>query len=402
MFDFFTSSEVRVPAFDRRSFLQRSVLTVGAVSGAAACSEPAAPAPTASPAAPTPPAPAPLPHPRVRLERLGAPPWPTADPFLFCVHHLDRFPAGDARQGPSVPLTGRAIGQDFSNRDGWSMYHGDVVPGFPRHPHRGFETVTVSRRGFIDHSDSLGATARYGGGDVQWMTAGRGIAHAEMFPLRRQDGGNTAELFQIWLNLPRAKKLVPPYFTMMWRDAVPVHRLADAEGRAVEVTTVAGALDPSAGPRPAAPPPDSWASSPEAEVAIWTLKLAPGARFTLPAASPGVTRSLYVFAGDRVVVGDTPVPAGHRAVVEAHLPAALEAGAVACELLMLQGRPLGEPVVAHGPFVMNSREEIVQAFADYRRDGFGRWPWGADDPVHPREQERFALHADGRRDVPTG
>ena len=130
-------------------------------------------------------APARLAEPSAVLElvKLGAPPWKTFDPFLFCVHHRDDYPAGDARLGPVTPLSGRNIGQDFDNKDGWNMYHGDVVPGFPRHPHRGFETVTVTRRGFVDHSDSLGATARYGEGDVQWMTAGSGIVHAEMFPL---------------------------------------------------------------------------------------------------------------------------------------------------------------------------------------------------------------------------
>jgi hypothetical protein len=116
---------------------------------------------------------------------------------------------------------------DFEGRDGWRMYHGDVVPGFPRHPHRGFETVTLARHGFIDHSDSLGATARFGQGDVQWMTAGRGVVHAEMFPLRERGRGNEAELFQIWLNLPRASKMAAPYFTMLWGPSIPEHVVPD-------------------------------------------------------------------------------------------------------------------------------------------------------------------------------
>ena len=109
--------------------------------------------------------------------------WPTVDPYLFCVHHLDHYPAGDERLAPHASLAGRQIGSDFEPKDGWRMYHGTTVPGFPEHPHRGFETITFARQGFIDHSDSMGAAARFGRGDVQWMTAGRGVVHSEMFPL---------------------------------------------------------------------------------------------------------------------------------------------------------------------------------------------------------------------------
>ena len=111
-------------------------------------------------------------------------PWDGLDPFIFTVHHVDDYPAGNDNQGiDRADLVGRNMGSDFSYKDGWSMYHGAEVPGFPQHPHRGFETVTVVRRGYVDHSDSLGATARYGGGDVQWLTTGSGIQHSEMFPL---------------------------------------------------------------------------------------------------------------------------------------------------------------------------------------------------------------------------
>ena len=116
--------------------------------------------------------------------------WPTIDPFLFCVHHDDAYPAGNEVLGPDASLEGRQMGQDFDGVDGWRMYHGQEVPGFPQHPHRGFETVTFVRRGLIDHSDSLGAAARFGRGDVQWLTAGSGIVHSETFPLVERDGPN--------------------------------------------------------------------------------------------------------------------------------------------------------------------------------------------------------------------
>jgi redox-sensitive bicupin YhaK (pirin superfamily) len=154
------------------------------------------------------------------LEPLGFP-WHTQDPFLFCVHHDDAYPEGNEQLGPNASLAGRKLGMDFEGKDGWRMYHGDVVPGFPQHPHRGFETVTLVRRGLIDHSDSLGATARFGGGDAQWLTAGEGIVHSEMFPLLNPTEPNPLELFQIWLNLPSVGKLVPAHFSMLWEQSIP-------------------------------------------------------------------------------------------------------------------------------------------------------------------------------------
>src|SRR5882672_6592952 len=94
-------------------------------------------------------------------------PWQTCDPFLFCMHHNDGYPEGNEALGPNASLAGRNLGQDFEGKDNWRMYHGETVPGFPQHPHRGFKTVTIVRRGLIDHSDSLGTAARYGRGDIQ-------------------------------------------------------------------------------------------------------------------------------------------------------------------------------------------------------------------------------------------
>lgn len=324
-------------------------------------------------------------------------PWPTVDPFLFCVHHDDAFPAGDERMGPRASLAERHLGSDFSAKDGWSMYHGRVVPGFPSHPHRGFETVSLVRRGLIDHSDSMGATARYGQGDVQWMTAGRGIVHSEMFPLVNADRANPTELFQIWLNLPAAHKMVEPHFTMFWAPEIPRLVSSDDEGRSTEVLAVAGAPGDMRAP---SPPPASWASRPEAELAIWTIRLAAHARWTLPTASEGVNRVLYSFTDHPLTVDGQELPGRVAIHLEAHRPITLVAGARSTELLMLQGRPIGEPVAHHGPFVMNTDQEIRQAYADYRSTGFGGWPWDRPDPVHPRDEHRFAIHADGHQERP--
>jgi len=320
-------------------------------------------------------------------------PWATDDPFLFCVHHDDAYPRGNERMGPDASLAGRTIGQDFAGKDGWRMYHGDVVPGFPQHPHRGFETVTIVRRGYIDHSDSLGATARFGSGDVQWLTAGRGIVHAEMFPLRDRAGPNPVELFQIWLNLPAADKFAEPHFTMLWRDDVPTYTSRDADGRATETTVAAGTF---ATVRAPAPPPKSWAARGDTDVAIWTIRMAPHARCTLPRAVRQVNRSLYFFRGAGIAVAGRRFDAHARIVLNAGADVALEAGSDGAELLLLQGRPIAEPVAQYGPFVMNTRAEIEQAVRDYQRTQFGGWPWPSDGPVHAREQGRFARHAEGR------
>ena len=331
-----------------------------------------------------------------RVAPLGFP-WATPDPFLFCVHHVDAYPAGDERMAPAASLHGRQLGQDFAGKDGWRMYHGDVVPGFPQHPHRGFETVTVVRRGLIDHADSLGATARYGDGDVQWLTAGSGVVHSEMFPLVRNDAPNPLELFQIWLNLARADKMAEPAFVMMWSENVPRKTVADEAGKPTDLTIIAGRFGDL---QPSAPPPRSWAARADSDVAIWTLKMAPGARFTLPAAARGTNRTLYFFRGSALTVGGRAIPASSLVELQADQAALLENGADEAELLMLQGKPIGEPVAQHGPFVMTSEAELLEAYADYRRTRFGGWPWPKDGPAHARDASRFAHHPDGRVDKP--
>jgi hypothetical protein len=327
----------------------------------------------------------------VNIAPLGFP-WPTKDPFLTCVHHVDLYPKGNERLGPAASLAGRDIGQDFAGKDGWRMYHGAVVPGFPQHPHRGFETVTVMRDGYIDHSDSLGATARFGKGDVQWLTAGAGIVHSEMFPLLDPERPNRLELFQIWLNLPARSKFAAPYFTMLWDRQVPRLHPADAAG--VEVTVFAGALGDSRAP---APPPDSWAATPDSDVAIWSIALAPGAVWTLPPARDRrTTRTLYFFLGRALQIDARLLREPGAIEVAADRTIRLAAPEGPAELLLLQGRPIGEPVAQYGPFVMNTRAELEQAFYDYQRTKFGGWPFPANDPVHARDRGRFARHADGR------
>ena len=322
--------------------------------------------------------------------------WETNDPFLFCVHHLDHYPPGNDKMGPAASLEGRNLGQDFTLKDGWRMYHGETVPGFPAHPHRGFETVTVVLRGFVDHSDSHGAAGRYGEGDVQWMTAGAGLQHCEMFPLINEKQDNPLELFQIWLNLPRADKFAPPYYKMLWNEDIPKVKMTDRNGHGIEITLIAGRLDVTT----AAPPaPHSWAADPDHEVAIWLIKMDPQARWTLPAASPQVRRTLYFYEGSSMQIATLEVDLKQSVELLADQDVIIESGDKESRLLLLQGLPITEPVAQYGPFVMNSPAEIQQAISDFRRTQFGGWPWPKADHIHPRSQGRFARYADGKEEV---
>ncbi len=320
--------------------------------------------------------------------------WETADPFLFCVHHEDYFPKGNENMGPGdALLQGRHMGDDFIIKDGFRMYHGKTVPGFPGHPHRGFETITVVRKGLVDHADSLGAAGRYGDGDVQWMTAGKGVQHSEMFPLIHKDQENTMELFQIWLNLPKKNKMVDPYFTMLWKESIPKYTHLDAQKNKTEVEVIAGKLEDKIAPLP---PPNSWASDAENDVCVWNITLEPNATWTIPKSKIGVNRNLYFYVGDEInIAGETTTK---YTAVEVLPDKDIEIvnGAKESRILMLQGKPIAEPVMQYGPFVMNTKEEIMQAFDDYHATQFGGWPWPKTDQVHDRARGRFAKHADGK------
>ncbi len=323
-------------------------------------------------------------------------PWQTQDPFLFCVHHEDFYPKGNEGLGPATSLAGKNIGQDFDPNQPWRMYHGEKVPGFPAHPHRGFETVTIVTKGLVDHSDSLGAAGRFGNGDVQWMTAGKGVMHCEMFPLLKSDAENPLELFQIWLNLPKANKLVVPHFAMLWNDNVPTYQHESANGKATSIRVVAGKIETTQAPAPA---PNSWAANENHEVAIWTIKMEPQATWNLPPASNKVNRSLYFYQGDKVEVAQQLFTKHQAIELHADQEVTIQNGNSESYLLLLQGKPIGEPVAQHGPFVMNTQAEIQQAFMEYEQTQFGGWPWPSFEHVHHKDKGRFAKYPDGKEEV---
>ncbi len=321
--------------------------------------------------------------------------WPTQEPFLFCAHHDDYFPKGNGQLGPSPDyLVGRNLGQDFTIKDGFRMYHGETVPGFPVHPHRGFETITIVRRGYIDHADSMGAAGRYGEGDVQWMTAGGGVQHSEMFPLLKTEEENHVELFQIWLNLPRRSKMVAPAFKMFWNEKIPKLQLPEGKG---EVTVIAGEF---AGLKAISPPPDSWAADHNSEVMILVLKLNPGGAIELPTVEAPVARSLYFFSGEKISINGTEVANTSGFNLDTRIRTRIAAIEGVVEILILQALPIGEPVAQYGPFVMNTKAEILQTMQDYHQTQFGGWSWDRHDMVHGLELERFAKYPDGRIEKP--
>lgn len=324
-------------------------------------------------------------------------PMPTLDPFLFCVYHKDLYPAGNTA---NMEAPRRGNGQDFDPKAPYRMYHGSSIPGFPQHPHRGFETITATMAGLIDHADSVGNAGRYGQGDVQWMTAGKGVVHSEMFPLVHADQDNTLKLFQIWLNLPAKNKMAEPGFAMFWNHQVPVW---ESEDKKAKVTVWAGSYFGVSANN--APPPHSWAADPENDVAVIYMVLQPGGKLTLPKAHKGaaVNRSLYYVEGPETMQLDGS-PIGSKVILDVKADAELEltldeAATSAGEILLLQGKPINEPVAQYGPFVMNTQSEIQAAFADYRSTQFGGWPWPKDEMVFPREQERFAK-IDGKESAP--
>lgn len=316
--------------------------------------------------------------------------FPVIDPFLFCVHHYDIYPRGikNCELDPKY-LKGRNVGSDFTMKDNFRLYHGDRVTGFPVHPHRGFETITIVRKGYIDHSDSLGASARYGQGDVQWLTAGAGIQHSEMFPLVHKDQENTVELFQIWLNLPRAKKMVKPNFKMLWANDLPK---INQDG--LDLTIINGKYNEIEFYQA---PEDSYAASKENNINIFNIKLNSHSSMKLEKSKQETNRVLYFFSEGEIEINNEKHK-GHQAFI-LDWQSDLEIkniGENLVELLWLEARPLKETVAQYGPFVMNTQQEIMQAFKDYQQTQFGGWPWKDHDPVHGESPERFAKFSDGK------
>lgn len=261
-----------------------------------------------------------------------------------------------ASDGAGVRLTRVIGGPDLERFDPYLMLDefgsenpDDYIAGFPPHPHRGFETITYMLEGHMRHEDHMGNVGRLKSGGVQWMTAARGVIHSEM---PEQEEG-VMRGFQLWLNLPARDKLGDPGYRDFAPEEIP--RLRTAEG--VEVVVIAGRFDDGHEQL------DGAVQRPHTEPQLFDLQLPAGSTLR-PRLLDGHRVLLYVYEGE-VQVNGTQV--GRSRLVRLSEQGSLElASTSGARVLLIAGRPLGEPIVQYGPFVMNSREEIEQALRDYR------------------------------------
>ncbi|MEE4302783.1 MAG: pirin family protein [Wenzhouxiangella sp.] len=229
----------------------------------------------------------------------------------------------------------------------------DYLAGFPPHPHRGFETVTYMLEGRMQHKDHLGNTGDLGPGGVQWMTAGRGVIHSEM--PQQSEGGMRG--FQLWINLPAAEKMKPAAYRDIPADAIPEIDLA-----AGRLRVIAGSLTVDG--QSAAGPVNDRAGGMSTDPRFFDLRLSPTGEIELPLPA-GHAAFVYAYEGEAEIGGEA-LPHRAAGVLGDGDAVRIRAGQSGASLLILAGKPIGEPVAQYGPFVMNTREEIEQAIEDYR------------------------------------
>jgi len=223
--------------------------------------------------------------------------------------------------------------------------------GVQQHPHRGFETVTIVYKGEVEHRDTAGNRGRIGPGDVQWMTAAKGILHEEMHGRAFTESGGTLEMVQLWVNLPAKDKMSAPRYQEILDSMIPAVKLG-GDGSIARI--IAGEYDGTKGPARTFTP-----------VNLWDVRLKAGHERDLRLPD-GFTTILLVLNGSVLVNDGEAVGAAELALFEragGHIALAAQEETT---LLVMSGQPIDEPIVGHGPFVMNSREEIDQAFADFR------------------------------------
>ncbi|RJG01304.1 pirin family protein [Noviherbaspirillum sedimenti] len=235
----------------------------------------------------------------------------------------------------------------------------DTPRGVGQHPHRGFETVTIVYKGEVAHRDSTGQGGVIGPGDVQWMTAGAGILHEEFHSPAFSQSGGALKMIQLWVNLPAKDKMTAPGYQAIGDEDIPAVTLPNGAGN---VRVIAGEFDGHAGPAHTFTP-----------MNVWDMRLTQGSYSTL-ALPEGWTTALVVLHGTVQVNGNAIAREAQMVVLDrAGQSLSIEANSDAI-VLLLSGEPIDEPIVGHGPFVMNSQQEIVQAISDFNSGRFGPMP----------------------------
>jgi redox-sensitive bicupin YhaK (pirin superfamily) len=217
-----------------------------------------------------------------------------------------------------------------------------------------------------------------------------------MFPLVHENKGNPLEIFQVWLNLPKVSKMVDPHFKMLWNEDIPVINHKDKSNKTTSVEVIAGKIDTIDA---LVPTPDSWAANPNNSVGVYTVKMEAGAHWTLPKTNSEANRSVFFYKGENVKVEGQTISSNHGIELEAGEDVVFQNGNKEAYFLILEGKPIGEPVAQHGPFVMNTQQEIREAMSDYGKTQFGGWPWTDKEVVHSREKGRFASHSNGKEEI---
>jgi len=317
---------------------------------------------------------------------------PVQNPFILIARHVDRYPAGNGDMAPAAFPDDWERGNDFTSNRGWHMYHGEYVPGFPAHPHRGFETITYARQGTIDHFDSHGNYGRYSDGDIQWMISGKGLQHAEMFPLIHTDKENPFEIVQIWLNLPSHMKMAEPSYRMHWREQTPVVSLSEKNPAENQLKVLVGRYFATAAQRPAD---TSYGFDEDHYINVWDGHLKKGEEITIPKFPEDVKVQLYVADG-LLAAADYEVVSDSLLVYTSDTELVFTAREDT-EFMVFTGKAIDEEVFAYGPFVMNTREEVIQAYRDFEKNQFGGWPWSSSAPVIPSDKGRFSVHDKGSK-----
>lgn len=326
--------------------------------------------------------------------------WDTEDPFTFVSHHRDNYPMGNSQQAPPYDMIAwRDLGHDYRKHNGFRMFNGKVVPGFPMHAHWGYETFTLAEEGYVDTFDSEGNQARFGFGDAQWVTASSKYQHNEMYPLVFQDRSNPNNITQIMINLPLEMKGSFNDVNMLWAEDIKHKKSTQDSGENVEVIVYAGSYENLT---VNVPNPNSWAANPDNRVKIVQIKMDEGAEYVLKADSPEINRNLYFVSGSDADVGGFEAEAGYRMKLKPDIDIKIKNGDIPSKFWLLDGKPIKQKMSSFGPVILKDDKTVRAAMNDIRKHEFDIWPWNLIDKVHSIEAPRFIKYADGREEYPDG